>query len=515
MKRTGHVTRTVAATRIIAPWILILVCGMASVSAWTAEGQLALTVLDESTSRPVPCRMTLKTAAGKTVRPKRVPFLNDHFVIPGEITLKLPLGNYQFELERGPEYPVHYGHFELLHYADDSKSVTIKRHVDMSAGGWWSGDLEVRRAAADIELLMSAEDLHFAQVIPPKSDLPARTPGKQPVCFDRNRFYHLLASNQTRAGGSLLVFNLNAPLSAPGGDPESPSLMQIVERTRTTPKVWIDATRSYLWDLPVLIALGQVDSIELAYSQIGRDSITGGEVNGRPRNKSFYPEPWGNARWSQDLYFRMLNCGLRIPPSAGTGSGTSNNPVGYNRMYVHVDGELTYEKWWENLRAGRVTITNGPLLQPEIDGQYPGHVFQADAGQEVELEIGLTLSTRDPISYLEIIRDGRVELSLRFEDYAKSGRLPKLHFKRSGWFVIRAVTDLPKTYRFAMTAPYYVEVGYQPRISKEAAQFFLDWVYERARQIKLADPEQQRQVLEYHRKARDFWQNLVSKANAE
>jgi hypothetical protein len=66
-----------------------------------------------------------------------------------------------------------------------------------------------------------------------------------------------------------------------------------------------------------------------------------------------------------------------------------------------------------------------------------------------------------------------------------------------------------------MTGPYYVEMGYQRRISKQAAQFFLDWEYERARQIKLADPQQQREVLEYHRKARDFWQDLVSKANAE
>ena len=54
-----------------------------------------------------------------------------------------------------------------------------------------------------------------------------------------------------------------------------------------------------------------------------------------------------------------------------------------------------------------------------------------------------------------------------------------LHFDRSGWFLVRAVTDLPKTYRFAMTGPYYVEIGPQRRISKSAAQFFVDWVYER------------------------------------
>ena len=85
---------------------------------------------------------------------------------------------------------------------------------------------------------------------------------------------------------------------------------------------------------------------------------------------------------------------------------------------------------------------------------------------------------------------------MRFDEYAKSGKLPKLTFDRSGWFLIRAVTNVPKTYRFAMTGPYYVEIGYQRRISKSAAQFFLDWVYQRAKQIKLADPQQQQEVLQ-------------------
>ena len=154
-------------------------------------------------------------------------------------------------------------------------------------------------------------------------------------------------------------------------------------------------------------------------------------------------------------------------------------------------------------------------MLPSVEGQRPGYVFQADAGGKVELEIGLTFSTREPVTYLEIIKDGHVEHEVRFDEYAKSGRLPKLQFDRSGWFLIRAVTDLPRTYRFAMTGPYHVEIGYQKRISKNAAQFFVDWVYERAKQIKLVDPAHQKEVLEWHRKARDFWQDLLSKANAE
>jgi hypothetical protein len=59
-----------------------------------------------------------------------------------------------------------------------------------------------------------------------------------------------------------------------------------------------------------------------------------------------------------------------------------------------------------------------------------------------------------------------------------------------------------------------VEIGGQPRVSKKSAQFFLDWVYERARQLQL--PEDQREsVLKYHRAARDYWQRLVATANAD
>jgi hypothetical protein len=265
----------------------------------------------------------------------------------------------------------------------------------------------------------------------------------------------------------------------------------------------------------MLVAAGQIDSIELAHSHICRDGTVNDESDGKPRDRKRYASYRGNAEWSQDIYFRLLECGLRIPPTAGSGSGLALNPVGQNRVYVHVDGALSYPDWWNNLRAGRVFITNGPLMKPTVDGELPGHVFQGERGTKLELEIGLTFSTRDPITYLEIIKNGKVEHEVRFEDYAKGGRLPKLTFDRSGWFLVRAVTDVPRTYRFAMTGPYFVEMGYQRRVSKRAAQFFLDWENERTRQIKLADPQQQREILEYHRQARDFWQDLVSKANAE
>ena len=85
----------------------------------------------------------------------------------------------------------------------------------------------------------------------------------------------------------------------------------------------------------------------------------------------------------------------------------------------------------------------------------------------------------------------------------------------SGWILIRTVTGNPKTYRFASTGPWYVEVAGQRRISRKAAQFFLDWVYERARRIELPAGEKRDAVLKYHRAARDYWQGLLTQANTD
>jgi hypothetical protein len=548
-------------------------------AAFAATGQLELTVVDKDTGKPIACRMHLLGPNKKPRKPDGVPFWHDHFAVPGKILLKLPLGNYTFLLERGPEYLDREGYFTINHFADDTKEVDLRRFIDMSADGWWSGDVDVRRPIRDIELLMEADDLHVAQVIAGqnnKNQLTGRLPKEPLVRFDTNRYYQWMAGALARSGTEVLLLNRPAPLKLPVAEGEYPPLMKYLTEARANSllkkgtgseptsenhakndgsevpvplfqravkkgtgseptsenhaksdgsevpvplfhkgDLWVDLSKPFWWDLPMLVAAGQIDSIQLAHSHICRDSTINDEADGKPRDRKRYASYKGNAEWSHEVYFRLLECGLRIPPTAGSGSGEAPNPVGYNRVYVHVDGDFTYDAWWKGLRAGQVFITNGPLMKPSVEGQLPGHVFQAEQGSKLELEIGLTFSTRDPITYLEIIKDGRVEHEIRFDEYAKSGKVPKLAFDRSGWFLVRAVTDVPKTYRFAMTGPYYVEIGYQRRISKKAAQFFLDWVVERAKQIKLADPQQQREALQWHRQARDFWQDLVSKANAE
>ena len=248
-----------------------------------------------------------------------------------------------------------------------------------------------------------------------------------------------------------------------------------------------------------------------------RDGMLANEAWGKPRDNREYPDPHGNGFWSQDIYYRLLECGIRIPPSAGSASGVLANPVGYNRVYVHCGEVLEYDQWWENLRAGRVVVTNGPLIRdPRVNDELPGHVLRAEEGETLELHAALNLSIRERVDYLEIVKNGEVAHEVRLDDWAKAGgRLPPVEFKRSGWMLVRAVTSNPTTYRFASTGPYYVEIGSKRRISKEAAQFFLDWVHERARRVRVEDPDEREAVIKYHRGARDFWQKIVDMANVD
>ena len=116
---------------------------------------------------------------------------------------------------------------------------------------------------------------------------------------------------------------------------------------------------------------------------------------------------------------------------------------------------------------------------------------------------------------MEIVKDGRVVQSVRLDEMAKTGHLPPVTFTESGWVVVRAVTDNAKTYRFASTAPWYVEFGDKPRISKQSAQFFLDWTNERAEKLKLADADQRREVLAFINQSREFWEQRVAEANVD
>lgn len=483
-------------------------------SAQGSGGQLKLTVVDSETGKPIPCRMHLRPAGGKAKPQKGVPNWHDHFVFPGEITLRLPKGHYTFEIERGPEYVNSTGHFTMDNHADDQKTVTLRRAVNMAAEGWWSADLHVHRAPRDLQLLMQAEDLHMVAVARKDIDAEAGQPAPtSPVRFEEDQAFYVWSTEDERAGNAWLLMKPAGLVELPPYERGQLPLAALI-KAREDQSVWIDSALPFAADLPIALALGLVDSIGLANDHMLRDKVNNAEGEGRKRDAKVLGPPFGNALWSQQIYYHVLNAGFRIPPSGGSGSGVSTNPVGYNRMYVYTGEQLEETQFWNALRAGNVTVTNGPLIRPSVRGQLPGSIFEAPAGEELSLDVTMTLSLRDPLSYLEIIKNGEVERSVPLREWAKTGSLDALVFQESGWFLIRAVTDVENTYRFASTGPYYVQFGgEQPRVSKASAEFFLNWTRERVAVAKAA-PSLKGADLSPYDEALKFWERRVAEANA-
>jgi hypothetical protein len=192
------------------------------------------------------------------------------------------------------------------------------------------------------------------------------------------------------------------------------------------------------------------------------------------------------------------------------------NPVGYNRAYVYLDGPFSYEAWWQGLGEGRSVVTNGPILLVEADGRHPGAVFRSPVGEPRRVSLDIRVLGDDPLEAVEVIRDGVVVERLAEKDLGERVKARPLVFASSGWFLIRAVAAVPGTFRFASTAPFYVEVGdSRATVHRDDVAFFLRWIDERISALQadqkgeLGDQARKEEVLRPHRAARRFFQRQL------
>ncbi len=106
------------------------------------------------------------------------------------------------------------------------------------------------------------------------------------------------------------------------------------------------------------------------------------------------------------------------------------------------------------LEGGRVFVTNGPLLRPMVEGQPPGYVFHIDGSELAHARNRPQPGHARAGRISAIIKNGEVEAEVRLAELEEAkGRLPPLDFDDSGWFLVRAVTNNPKTLPIRLQRP--------------------------------------------------------------
>jgi len=213
-------------------------------------------------------------------------------------------------------------------------------------------------------------------------------------------------------------------------------------------------------ELPVDAALGKVDYIEAA--------------------------GFSDHRATAEVWYRLLNCGFRIPTGAGSDTmanyASLHGPVGLVRVYARMPkGPISGDGFLSALKQGHTFATNGPLLGFKLGDKEPGDELSLSAdGSKVKFSAWMRSIV--PIDHLEIICNGLVVQNLKMNAARDSATVEDtIPISRSGWCLLRAVSDQAEhpvldIYPYATTSPIYVSVEGAPVESKTDAAYFVAWI---------------------------------------
>ncbi len=497
---------------------LLLAIGMGSAGVERAgakpDGELTIQVIEANTGMPLAARIELQDSRKRVVNTRGLGLAKhgNHFYVDGQAVLGLRRGQYQFDLDAGWERKTRSGHFEIQRRSEDTKRIEMSAFADLVKEGWLAADLDCDRPLTDLGVVLRAEQLTYVplttwQRTPSDPWKETKRPLPRKATLPAGVFENAarLRSDQ----GDLLLFGPQSSISAEELSVVEAGAIKDLQSARQAGYRLVAADLT-AWPLPVWLAHGVLDAA-CVLERVTTEPRVGKRGNGYPAPRARYPGPQGPGRWREQIYFHILNAGLRLPAVAGSGSGENSSPLGANRVYAQCGGEFTPDTWWESVLAGQTVVTSGPLLRPQVLGEPPGFTFFASEQEPFYAAIGLNLSTRTKVEYLDLIQNGEVTESVGLRDWANAGgKLPELDFTASGWFAVRAVTTSEDRYNMALSSPYYVSDDKGPRISRESCQFFLDWLTAMRENFTEIDDDQRRDMA----KAERFWISRQKKSNA-
>lgn len=495
-------------------------------SPLSAEGQDGVevrgAVLIEG--QPAAARLYIRSAEGKWFHaeaadkkgPEAVPYHKqraDHIVeihtaVPaGDFTTKLPPGRYLFSAERGKEFFSSDVPVTVKAAGNPRIEIPLKRWIDMAAEGWYSGDTHVHRGVDEIRVPLLAEDLNVAFPLtywvteahksPTASAKSVKeNPGNKPiiiapqhVIYPLNTEYELFTYGGKRHTlGAVFIINHKQPIEL-----GAPPVARIAAEARRQGALLDLDKHTWPWSA-MIVPVMKVDLFELANNHMWRTNFLF-----RDWTIETLPDDWeietdAEGGWTErgwidfgfKTYYAFLNCGFDMKPTGGTATGVHPVPLGFGRVYVEVDGEFSFEKWFAGLKAGRSFVTTGPMLTVKFNGQPAGTRFRREMPGETQCTVTGTAASAAPLGQIEIIVNGEVAETIRPANARqangsyRSNIDAKVTFPGSGWVAVRCFQPRDSgRFFFAHTGPVHFDVSSAPlKPKRKEVWYFLKRVNE-------------------------------------
>jgi hypothetical protein len=395
---------------------------------------------------------------------------------------------------------------------DDTLALTDKvgpYHISLNRAfeslpdkSWYSGDIHVHHINKESALLeMKAEDLNVCNLLISDFTLDHHnfTGAIEPESDPEHIIFYGQEYREDRLG-HINLLNLTKNLIEPAKEQRQhqyPLNMEAMDQAheQSGHVSWAHFAAWPGLEGPLAVVMKKVDAVELLctidpfYQPIFVSDIV--------------PEVRMNS--GLRLWYRLLNCGFKIPITAGTDKMGNFVTVGANRTYAKVPGSFSYQSWIDALNQGETFVSNSPFLLLEVNGNGPGSTLKAD--QNTTLSITAQVWSQMPVDRLEIVANGALigEVSLDPTALYHSIEI-SYQTEKSVWLAARAYqlnsrqtrkglsmsqrrnegagpTQLNRYYgtlrpevTFAHTSPVYVTVDDLPIRSSEDAQYFVGYL---------------------------------------
>ena len=369
---------------------------------------------------PVAARVYLLASDGKTYAPEHAyqrmsakSMYGDYFHAKGQFFVDLPPGKVRVEAVRGIEFQPAIQEAEIRPGAVTTMRLEPKRIAHPNAAGWYSGSDHIHmnyggnlhNTPENLMMLANAEWLNV---------IGEKVANKDHRIFDHQHFTG--APHKLSTATQLLSF----------GEEYRPPFYGHINFINMKHLI-SPFTTGYEGS--------GIESLYPSNTDIFRSAAEQGAIGGYVHPWSSDPERAGYAvargfpvdlalgsftylevltrsphfTYTAPVWHRALNCGFKITASAGEDSILNLNatPVmGTGRVYAYLGSGLSWDGWTDAIRKGRTFVTNGPLLQFQVNGETPGgEIHLPDAGGSVN--VVAQLDTIVPVEKLEIFWNGK------------------------------------------------------------------------------------------------------------
>jgi hypothetical protein len=459
-------------------------------------------VNDAATGQPTPVRIRFTTPDGRYLPPlgRLADFptganenvggsvmLGDkrYAYIDGSCEIRLPEGPIAVEVSKGPEYDSIQQTWERKS-GQISLRLSIARKCNLQQEGWYAGDTQVFLLSPQAAWLEgAAEGLPFVNVLAAEWSMPGHLfhsnllefSGQQPALVKDDCQVIVNTQNRSESLGSLSLLNCHRivyPLSLSWEGFEQWTLHDWCDQCHRKGGLVIwPAFPGEPGERLADLLLGAIDAVEWT---AGGDFETAG----------------------LEAWYRLLNCGCRVPLVGGSGKASNAVCIGAVRTYAQLEpGQPpSYGAWIEAIRAGRTFVTRGPLLRLAVNVK--------------ECTVMAEATSVLPFERLELVEDGAIvaEAAAR-SDFTASLSIDKWG-NHSTWLAARCWSGDGLA---AHTAPFYLQPQESP-VEPSVAQSLLDQLKGMAAwaQTQIQHAHQREHLLASFSKARSLLAKRLSES---